>query len=262
MSNKTGSEHDECQWSSRDLEGELLAFNGRTLRTIFDKYIAYKQANIIEAGCGLGGWCEWFKRKGAQVVGIEYCEHVVLKAKSFKPDIPVELGDVTNLNYDDGTFDVYVSLGVIEHFEHGPALAIDEAHRVLKPDGIAIFTVPVLTPFRRFVVHPIRDLYFILKKMRGDQVYFWEYRYSRKELSEYLINSGFEILEEGVDDYDESYTHRHMGLWADWFFLRDNKDIWGLNAFGRVALQGLKMLFPRTWYCAGWVVVVRATKTS
>jgi len=44
---------------------------------------------------------------------------VVEKAKEFDPDLPIVVGDVQNLDYPDSSFDAYISLGVVEHFEEG-----------------------------------------------------------------------------------------------------------------------------------------------
>ena len=231
LSLNTGHEQDDTQWDGRSLDGELAAFSERSLALVFDRYLVGRKFRIIEAGCGLGAWCEWFKRRGHDVVGLEYLEDVVKKTKSITPDIPVELGDITSINYENNSFDVYVSLGVIEHFEQGPEKALSEAFRVLKPGGIAFFTVPVLTPVRKFIAHPIRNLYFLIKKLGNHQTYFWEYRYTSEELRSYIEKAGFEVLEEGIDDYDQRVNNRHMGLWADWFFLRKMPgEMWELNA--------------------------------
>lgn len=260
LSNKTVSDHDVDQWQARNLEGELAAFSGRTLLKKLTKYINNKQLNIIEAGCGLGAWCEWLERRGHTVIGIEYDPHIVLKAKAAKSDISVEQGNITKLRFADNTFDVYISLGVIEHFEHGPEQALDEAFRILKPGGLAFFSTPVLTPLRRFISHPIRDLYFFKQKLTGSKSYFWEYRFTKSELRQYLERSGFKIIDEGIDDYDREISTRHLGLWADWFFLRDkNGPIWSLNATGRLVLRLLK-IFPEDWYCAGYLYIAEAKK--
>ncbi|MBI5886220.1 MAG: methyltransferase domain-containing protein [Deltaproteobacteria bacterium] len=258
---KTGNVQNDTQWDGRTLDGELAAFSGRSLVAVFDKYLSGRKAKIIEAGCGLGAWCEWFKRRGHDVVGLEYLEDVVKRAKSFTPGSSVVRGDVTNIDYGNGTFDAYVSLGVIEHFEDGPEKALSEAFRVLKPGGLAFITVPVLTPFRRFIAHPVRDIYFLLNKLRNRQAFFWEYRYTPDELRGYVEKAGFETLEEGFDDYERWVNDRHLGLCGDWFFLRKKSGgMWELNRAGMLCLGLLKMIFPSSWYCAGWLVVARVRK--
>jgi len=260
LSFKTGEEHDIEQWENRSLEGELRSFEGRTLVRIFNRFLQDRKARILEGGCGFGAWCEWFQQQGHDIVGIEYDPRIVDRARKFKPDVAVELGDITDLKYPDNSFDAYVSLGVIEHFEHGPQKALAEAYRILKPGGLAFVTTPYLTLLRRLVSHPVRSLYFFWRKVKGKPNYFWEYRFTKKELRRFLEEAGFEIIHEDVDDYEPWVRNRHIGLWADWFFLRQpNGEIWELNKLGRAILRVLR-LFPASWYCSGLHLVARAQK--
>ena len=260
MSFKTGKEHDLEQWNNRSLEGELRSFEGRTLVRIFEQHLNGKRLRILEGGCGFGAWCEWFQRKGYEIVGIEYDREIVSRAKQFKSNVAVEFGDISNLKYPDNTFDAYISLGVLEHFEHGPEKALLEAYRILKPGGLAFVTTPYLTPLRRFVAHPIRSLYFVIRRLQGKPNYFWEYRFTYRELCGLLEQAGFEIIHEDIDDYEKNEQSRHIGLWADWFMLRKpDGEIWELNALGKVLLRILRML-PAKWFCSGLHLVARAKK--
>ncbi|RMF59513.1 MAG: class I SAM-dependent methyltransferase [Calditrichaeota bacterium] len=261
LSFKTSDEHDVQQWDARILEGELKIFVGRTLVRIFDQFLNGGQKRILEGGCGFGAWCEWFAQRGHRIVGIEYDENIVQRAKQFKADVAVELGDITDLNYPDNHFDAYISLGVIEHFEKGPQKALQEAYRILKPGGLAFVTTPYVTLLRRLVSHPVRSLYFLIRKLRGQKNYFWEYRFTKKELRRFLEEAGFEIIHTDIDDYEPHVTDRHIGLWADWFFLRKpGGEIWELNGLGKLVLRFLRF-FPATWYCSGLHLVGRAKKT-
>lgn len=261
LSFKTSEEHDVEQWNSRSLEGELESFRGRTLVRIFDRFLGGSKARILEGGCGFGAWCEWFQERGHEIIGIEYDENIFARAKEFKPNVAVELGDITNLNYPDNSFDAYISLGVIEHFEHGPEKAVQESFRVLKPGGLAFYTTPLLTPLRRWISHPVRSLYFLKRKLQGKPSYFWEYRFSKSELRKYLEAAGFEIVHTDVDDYETDVRDRHIGLWADWFFLRKlDGEIWELNSAGKFILRLLRLL-PASWYCSGLHLVARASKS-
>jgi SAM-dependent methyltransferase len=257
---KTGREHDLDQWNNRSLAGELRSFEGRTLVRIFEQHLNGSKLKILEGGCGFGAWCEWFQNRGYEIVGIEYDREIVSRARQFKPDVAVEFGDITNLNYPDNSFDAYISLGVIEHFEHGPEKALREAYRILKPGGLAFVTTPVVTPLRRFVAHPVRSLYFLIRRLKGKPNYFWEYRFTRRELRSFLEQTGFEIIHEDIDDYEPSEKNRHIGLWADWFPLRKRGgEIWELNALGKALLRILRLL-PAKWFCSGLHLVARAKK--
>ncbi|MFQ5640328.1 MAG: methyltransferase domain-containing protein [bacterium] len=262
LSFKTCEEHDVEQWDNRSLEGELESFNGRTLARIFNQYLGAHKTRILEGGCGFGAWCEWFQSRGHSIVGIEYDKNIVRRAQEFKPDVAVEFGDITDLKYPDNSFDAYISLGVIEHFEHGPQQALREAHRILKPDGLAFVTTPYETVLRKVLSHPVRTLYFLLRKLRGQPNYFWEYRFSKKELRSFLEEAGFEIIHTDIDDYEAAVKNRHIGLWADWFFLRQKGgEIWELNKIGQFILKVFRLL-PASWYCSGLHLVARAKKNE
>ncbi|MCG8605424.1 class I SAM-dependent methyltransferase, partial [bacterium] len=167
LSFKTGEEHNIDQWKDRDLEGELRSFEDRTIVRIFKKFLRGGGLQILEGGCGFGAWCEWFQNQGHSIVGIENNQEIVDQARDFQPNIAVELGDITKLKFPDNSFDAYISLGVIEHFEDGPEPALAEAFRILKPNGLAFVTTPYLSPVRRILSHPVRSLYFLTRRLTG-----------------------------------------------------------------------------------------------
>lgn len=257
---KTGKEHDLDQWNGRSLQSEIDSIRNRTLVNIFERYLDRPGLRILEGGCGLGGWVDYFRNRGHDVVGVEYDERIVKLAKEHDPSIPIVLGDITRLDFPDSSFDAYISLGVIEHFEEGPQVALEEAHRILKPNGLAFITTPVLTPLRRIVAHPMRDVYFTLRDMQGKPKYFWEYRFTKEELCNYIRDAGFEIEYVGIDDYELEERRKHIGLWADYFFLRDKSGrAWELNGAGRTVLRLLRLGSP-WFFCSGAHVVARARK--
>lgn len=254
------SQQNVAQWSERTVAGEIKSCNTRSLIEIFNHYIDQKNVRILEAGCGLGGWVHYFYKRGYDIVGVEYESDIVHRVKEFDQLLPIVQGDVNHLKFPDNSFDVYISLGVIEHFEEGTQKAISEARRVLKPGGLAFITVPYLNFFRRMVVHPLRNLYFGYRRAKGEGDYFWEYRYTKRELAQFLESGGFELVYTGIDDYiPEDRTH-HIGLYADFFFLRKkNGEIWGLNFMGRIILF-LTRLFSPWLVCSGLHMVARNMK--
>lgn len=100
----------------------------------------------------------------------------------------------------------------------------------------------------------------IAARLIGKKPQFWEYRFTENELVDYIRNAGFEIIEVAVDDYPGSEEKRHIGLWADWFFLRKSKgEVWELNYIGKLVLKFLR-IFPDKWFCSGLLVVARVIK--
>jgi SAM-dependent methyltransferase len=50
--------------------------------------------------------------------------------------------DLQNLSFSDETFDLMISEDVLEHVRN-PDSALREVYRILKPDGLFVFTVPI-----------------------------------------------------------------------------------------------------------------------
>lgn len=257
---KNVDEQNDDQWATRSVEGEIKSCETRTLVEIFDKFMSGKKWKILEAGCGLGGWVHFLKERGHDVIGLEYEQSVVDRVKQYDPDFPIVKGDITDLQYPDNTFGAYVSLGVVEHFEEGPHRPLLEARRVLKPGGLAFVTVPYLSLFRRLFAHPLRSFYFKIRSLRGKKKYYWEYRYTRKELRKFLEQTGFEIIYIDIDDYKRDDRRHHIGLYADFFFLRKRGgEIWELNALGKFILR-IGRVFSPWLFCSGQHMVARNIK--
>lgn len=253
------SQRDLEMWKNRNIDTEVKISKTRTITSVFDRYIT-KSLKLIEAGCGLGGWVKYFSNRGNDIIGIEYDDRIVKQAKIFDPKINVFLGDVARLKYDDNLFDGYISLGVIEHFQEGPEEALLEAKRILKNDGLIFLAVPLLTPLRRIIVHPLRNLYFVIHQMKGMNKYFGEYRYTKKEVLSFLKRNNFELVYVGIDDYEKIDKTHHIGIYADFPFLRKrNGEIWELNCFGKIVLQVLRIFSP--WlFCSGIFMIAKNKK--
>lgn len=235
-------------WADRTVQGELEMIEGRTLAEDI-KAVLPPNSRVLEAGCGLAGWVRWLDDQGHTTTGIDFEPDVVAVVNRDDPSLDVRVGDITRLDYAHDSFDAYISLGVIEHFQEGPMVALKEAYRVLRPGGVAVVTVPRLNVFRRLITHPLRSLYF---KVKGGGE-FWEYRYTPRELSEFLSAAGFQIERVSIDDYRPD-DPRHIGLWADFFFLRASGD-YRLNTLGR-GIGRLIRRFPAL-AAAGVLVIAR-----
>ena len=78
-------------------------------------------------------------KKSPYFVKSEYFPYPNLKPGQYIGDTRFE--DIQSLSFDDNSFDLIITLDVFEHIKD-PELAFSEIYRVLKPDGIHIFTVP------------------------------------------------------------------------------------------------------------------------
>ena len=62
-------EHNAVQWAERSIEGEIESCSRRTLVDIFNLHITDPMFKIIEAGCGLGGWVNYYHAKKFDIIG-------------------------------------------------------------------------------------------------------------------------------------------------------------------------------------------------
>ncbi|MDA9018566.1 class I SAM-dependent methyltransferase [Flavobacteriaceae bacterium] len=165
---------------------------------LYDKYIK-KDGKILEAGVGLGKWLNYFQKKDYDIVGIDYSEVAIRKLKEFDNSLNAVYGDVTEIPFENDSFDTYLSFGTLEHLEKISDLkkAIDEIHRVLKRDGIAYITIPNLNFLNFFF--SIKNKVInnnIIRKIFGKrrvESHFFEYNYTENEFLKYFDKTKFEV---------------------------------------------------------------------
>ncbi|MGH2568867.1 MAG: class I SAM-dependent methyltransferase, partial [Bacteroidota bacterium] len=104
----------------------------------FDRF---EGKRVLEIGCGLGTDLLQYARGGALVTGIDLTPKSVELAKAHFALRNILLhalvADAENLPFDDNSFDVVYSFGVLHHTPNTEK-AFDEAYRVLKPGGTII----------------------------------------------------------------------------------------------------------------------------
>lgn len=97
-------------------------------------------SRVLDVGANSGEILKVLKEsRNCIVSGIDLSEVAVAKAR--EKDVDVQVGDAENLPYEDHTFDVVLMLETLNHI-HDPQKALQEAKRVLKPDGILLGSVP------------------------------------------------------------------------------------------------------------------------
>ena len=105
-----------------------------------------RYGKVLEAGCGLGRWVFYLDKLGIDIDGVDSHIPTINAVKNWAQirgfADRFRVANVTELPYDDGTLSGYLSFGVIEHFEEGPAKPLSEAYRVLRPGGVAVITTP------------------------------------------------------------------------------------------------------------------------
>ena len=109
-------------------------------RYVFDKF-------VLDAGCGArrGPWI--LAQMAKKVIGVDYSPKAIEYAKRHFPkdNLEYKVMDCCDLNFTDNTFEVVVSLEVIEHIKDQRRY-LYEMHRVLKPGGLYIGSTPNKRP--------------------------------------------------------------------------------------------------------------------
>jgi len=135
-----------------------------------------RELRILDAGCGTGGMMENLGIYGA-VVGIDASPEAV----GFCCDRGLRQlaqASVTDLPFDDASFDLVVSFDVLYHravLDDGRAL--EEFHRVLKPNGHVLLRLPAFDWLRG----------------RHDEAVHTRQRYRAREIDRKLAQAGFRV---------------------------------------------------------------------
>lgn len=229
-------------WSKISIEDNLKNCDTDGLLPVLLKYLP-KKGKTIEAGCGLGKWIIFLRRRGYNICGTDSFAPAIQALKKYDSKLPVKVDKVENSAYPDNSFDAYLSFGVIEHFEKGPQKALREAHRLLKENGLAIIETPYDNFLRR-----LRRL-----RPRNRQVgYFYEYHYTKEELVSFVRKAGFKVL--ATYPKDDTSAKKSIGLWLDFPRLRQSgRPNFLLNSLGKL-VKKIFSPWPELW--SACVVVV------
>jgi SAM-dependent methyltransferase len=175
-------------WQS---EGKPSAVSPRDeVVTVTAKYLS-PGSRILEGGCGRANKLKAMAVAGYRVTGVDFAKDSVMQAKVNYPDLDIRLGDVRSLDFPDGYFDGYWSLGVIEHFWEGYGPILAEAARVLRPNGFLFLTAPWLSPYR---VRKVRRSEYPVVEFQKEPESFYQFALSRTEIVAQIARHQFEIV--------------------------------------------------------------------
>ncbi|HMG35105.1 MAG TPA: class I SAM-dependent methyltransferase [Blastocatellia bacterium] len=117
----------------------------------FDRW---RDRDVLEIGCGLGTDAINFARSGARYSAIDLTEASIdLVKRRFAYEglaANLEVADAENLPFDDASFDLVYSHGVLHHTPDTQR-AIDELYRVLKPGGTSMVMLYHKNSYNYFV---------------------------------------------------------------------------------------------------------------
>lgn len=107
----------------------------------FARFEEGRGRDVLEIGVGMGAdHLEWAKNSPKQLTGVDLTpraiEHTTERLAVYGLSSRLQTADAENLPFDDNSFDLVYSWGVLHHTPQTPK-AIQEVHRVLRPGGIA-----------------------------------------------------------------------------------------------------------------------------
>jgi len=99
-----------------------------------------RKGSVLDIGCGPGFLLREFRDRGWQVHGTEFSAPSAAHARDVL-QLPIAVGDVSALQFQDGSFDAVVMWHVLEHMTD-PQSTVAQVARLLRPGGIFLCAVP------------------------------------------------------------------------------------------------------------------------
>jgi ubiquinone/menaquinone biosynthesis C-methylase UbiE len=138
--NPCGTQFTHLEWGSKIFFDEVERFRYATQPFMHEtmEFESHRGERLLEVGCGLGTDLLQFARGGAIVTGVDLTPKSVEltrdRLKLYNLLGNAQVADAEQLPFEDHSFDVVYSFGVLHHTPDTPR-AIREALRVLKPGG-------------------------------------------------------------------------------------------------------------------------------
>lgn len=161
--------------------------------------------DVLDMGCGEGAYVVALAEAGANAHGVEFEAAKVEGLRRRHPDFDsVVQGDIENLPFEDGSFDLVLLNEVLEHVPHQER-ALGEARRVLRPDGRLVILSPNrLYPFEthgvylrhsgRRLPHTVPFVPYVPLRL-GTRIFkYWARNYWPWELRSAVRRARFEVV--------------------------------------------------------------------
>jgi len=241
-------------WKGDEIENNISLCDKQSINKYFQQYLQL-DGKILEAGCGIGRWVFYLRKKGYDIIGLESSLNAIKIAKEYDNNIPIRFGNVLKTDFKDKYFDSIISLGVMEHFEDGPKRVLEETKRILKDDGYLFVTIPPSNLLRKIYTHRKASLTVFKKRLFGSEFVFSEYRYSVNEFKSHLVDAGFKIIKIATDELESPLN---MGLYTDIPFFRSGESPWMLNKIGIIVERALNNISSKI-YRGGVLYICKKT---
>lgn len=132
--------------ASGSIQGELWGARARDWADVAERttqplWVAMLEAvgvsrgtKLLDLGCGAGGASVLAAQLGANVTGVDASTNLIEVARERMPETPFQVGEIEDLPFPDGSFDVVFAANVFQ-FADDQRKAVREARRVLDRGG-------------------------------------------------------------------------------------------------------------------------------
>lgn len=203
---RTAEEGYSNRWASRydEIWG---VYSNASHREFIQKFLQLlpKPGDILDAACGTGRYISMLLEQGHQVTGRDQAQGMLDRARKKFPTVRLEKRGLQEID-DSQTFDGILCVDALEHVppeDWPPILA--NFYRALKPGATLYFTVELADECeleRAYRNGQELGLPAVYGEWINDEVY--HYYPSLGQVREWLLQSGFEPVEEGQGD---GYQH-------------------------------------------------------
>lgn len=231
-----------------------------------------KAARILEAGCGLGQWVIYLANLGYDITGLDFSQETIARLRREYPKYHFVVGDVTDFDYPEASFDCILSWGVVEHFEAGPQQALAQSFRILRQNGLLFVTVPcqsylyrILAPVRKtrkWLAHNALLRKMLNKPQSHDK--FFQYEFKPSVFQGFLQDAGFDVLLSHPISQERGFAkqiNEAFNFGRQKSFHKNKNGRWqGLSRTGGVICKTLNILSP--WYTPDFMLFIAKKQTN
>jgi SAM-dependent methyltransferase len=104
--------------------------------------ISLSGMDVLEAMCGSGQTTAYLLSKGCKVTGLDISTEEIKSFKRGWPGCRIKCASILDSGLASESFDCVAIVGGLHHLQPNLARAVDEIHRVLKPNGYFCFAEP------------------------------------------------------------------------------------------------------------------------
>lgn len=162
-------------WSNLYDSADGVNYHFHVRRNRVLELLPERLGRVLDVGCGPGVMTEAVLQRGGRFDGLDLSPEMVREAQEkfgHLPGVHFAEGNIEAIDAGDNSYDQLICMAVIEYL-NSPERALAEMHRVLKPGGIAIITVPKRWHVSRVTVAtmtPVRVLAKLLGAATADHL--------------------------------------------------------------------------------------------